>query len=157
MGVSGEEGTHRSSLGELQPPAPQPTGPCGSHQSSHPSADCIQLKIAPWEEGGEVESRTRAPFPETLLGGEGAHGWEGRMDINTGCEGGGFGESLDSPEPPHQGQLQKEGSSGPPGTSHPGCCSIDSPSRLRLAQSPVLRAALTPGNSRSRRQEGEDL
>lgn len=57
----------------------------------------------------------------------------------------------------HQGQLQKEGSSGPPGTSHPGCCSIDSPSRLRLAQSPVLRAALTPGNSRSRRQEGEDL
>lgn len=103
--MSGEEGTHRSSLGELQPPAPQPTGPCGSHQSSHPSADCIQLKIAPWEEGGEVESRTRAPFPETLLGGEGAHGWEGRMDINTGCEGGGFGESLDSPGPAPEGGL----------------------------------------------------
>lgn len=58
----GEEGTHRSSLGELQPPAPQPTGPCGSHQSSHPSADCIQLKIAPWEERSE-EEQDQSPLP----------------------------------------------------------------------------------------------
>lgn len=31
----GEEGTHRSSLGELQPPAPQPTGPVDP--ISHPT------------------------------------------------------------------------------------------------------------------------
>lgn len=78
-----EEGTHGSSLREMKPLAPQPTGSCGCHQSSHPSADCIQLKISPWEEGTEVESRIRAPFPETLLGGEGAHGWEVLMDIAT--------------------------------------------------------------------------
>lgn len=79
----GEERTRHSSLGEWQPPAPQPTGPCGSHQSSHSSADCIQLKIAPWEERSEDESRTRALFPETLLGGEGPHGWEFQMDTAT--------------------------------------------------------------------------
>lgn len=64
-------------------PSSSAHGSCGSHQSSHPSADCIQLKIAPWEEGREVESRNRATFPETLLGGEGAHGWEVQMDITT--------------------------------------------------------------------------
>jgi len=41
-----------SSLQERQPPAPQPTGQRAPRQSSHCSADCTQLKIAPEEEEG---------------------------------------------------------------------------------------------------------
>lgn len=39
-----------SSLRELQPPAPQPTGWRAPHQSSRYSTDCTQLKKASEEE-----------------------------------------------------------------------------------------------------------
>lgn len=73
------------------------------------------------------------------------------------CEGGGFGESLThqtihTPGPaPEGGLIRARKTSWPLGTSHPGRCSIDSPSGLRLAQS--LSAQSYP---HSREQQGQE-